>query len=161
MEANIKFSLFSKIITAVVFGLFIGIGLYCAFMRDPKGILVFIIFLILLIPSLYYSPKSIKVDDKTLTINSYLSKHKLLLSNIENVDYYLPMLGNLRICASGGLMGYWGIFRGMDIGNYMAYYGKSSECFLIRMKNGDKYVLGCENPFEMMEYIDSQLAKIN
>ena len=30
---------------------------------------------------------------------------------------------NFRICAAGGLMGFWGIFRGMDIGTYMAYYG--------------------------------------
>ena len=157
MEANVKFSLFSKIITIVVFGLLIGIGVYCAFSGDSKGMIVLIICLILLIPSLYYSPKSIKADDKTITINTYLSKHKLLISNIENVDYYLPVMGNLRICASGGLMGYWGIFRGMDIGNYMAYYGKSSDCFLVRMKNGDKYVLGCENPDAMMKYIESKL----
>ena len=157
MEANVKFSLFSKIITIVVFGLLVGIGVYCAVMADSKGIIVLIICLILLIPSLYYSPKSIKVDDKTLTINTYLSKHKLLISNIENVDYYLPMMGNLRICASGGLMGYWGIFRGMDIGNYMAYYGKSSDCFLVRMKNGDKYVLGCENSDSMMKYLENKL----
>ena len=161
MEANVKFSLFSKIITVCVFGLLVGLGVYCAFLGDSKGIIVLVISLILLIPSLYYSPKSIKVNDKILTINTYLSKHKLLISNIENVDYYLQMMGNLRICASGGLMGYWGIFRGMDIGNYMAYYGKSSDCFLVRMKNGDKYVLGCENPYEMMDYINSQLAKIN
>ena len=158
MEAKVKFSLFSKIITIIVFGLLIGIGVYYALMGDSKGIIVLIICLILLIPSLYYSPKSIKVDETNLTINTYLSKHKLLVSNIENVDYYLPMMGNLRICASGGLMGYWGIFRGMDIGNYMAYYGKSSDCFLVRMKNGDKYVLGCENPTEMIDYINSQLA---
>lgn len=157
MEANVKFSLFSKIITIGVFGLLVGIGAYCALMGEPKGIIVLFICLILLIPSLYYSPKSIKVDDTTLTINTYLSKHKLLIRNIENVDYYLPMMVNLRICASGGLMGYWGIFRGMDIGNYMAYYGKSSECFLVRMKNGDKYVLGCENPDAMMKYIESKL----
>ena len=161
MEANVKFSLFSKIITFGVFGLLIGFGGYCAVIGDSKGIIILIICLILLIPSLYYSPKSIKVDDNTLTINTYLSKHKLLLSNIENIDYYLPMMWNLRICASGGLMGYWGIFRGMDIGNYMAYYGKRSDCFLIRMKNGNKYVLGCENPYEMMDYINFQLAKIN
>ena len=157
MEANVQFSLFSKIITIVVFGLLIGIGVYCVFTGDSKGIIVLIICLILLIPSLYYSPKPIKVDDATLTINTYLSKHKLLISNIENIDYYLPMMVNFRICASGGLMGYWGIFRGMDIGNYMAYYGKSSDCFLVRMKNGDKYVLGCENPDTMMKYIESKL----
>ena len=77
---------------------------------------------------------------------------------MESIEPYLPKLGSLRVCASGGLMGYWGIFRGMDIGNYMAYYGKTSDCFLVKMKNGDKYVLGCENPYEMMEYIESQLA---
>ena len=52
-------------------------------------------------------------------------------------------------------MGYWGLFREGDVGRYMAYYGKASDCFMIRMKNGDKYVLGCKNPGEMVEYIKS------
>ena len=49
------------------------------------------------------------------------------------------------------------IFKEGDIGRYYAFYGKASDCFLIRLKNGDKYMLGCENPAEMVRYIRSQI----
>ena len=120
MESKVKLSIFSKIITILVFGLLLSASLFYAFIDESKDYIILIIFLILLIPSLYYSPTTIKVDDKNIIVNTYLSKNKLPLSNVESVEPYLPKMGSLRVCASGGLMGYWGIFRGMDIGNYMA-----------------------------------------
>lgn len=56
-------------------------------------------------------------------------------------------------------MGYWGIFREGDIGRYMACYGKGSDCFIIHLDNGDKYLLGCRNPEEMAAYIRSLIKK--
>ncbi|MCM1349257.1 MAG: hypothetical protein NC338_07590 [Firmicutes bacterium] len=51
------------------------------------------------------------------------------------------------------------LFKEADVGRYYAFYGKASDCFLIRMKNGDKYVLGCENPGAMVDYIKSTMKK--
>ena len=157
MKSKVKLSAFSKIITILIFALLGAISLYIAFMGETKDYIVLIIFLFLIIPSLYYSPTSIKVDDANITVKTYLRNHRIPLSDVKSVEPYLPWIGSWRICASGGLMGYWGIFRGMDIGNYVAYYGKSSECFLVRMKNGEKYVLGCENPYKIIDYINSKI----
>lgn len=77
--------------------------------------------------------------------------------DIDNVELFQPTMGAIRIFASGGFMGYWGMFREGDIGRYYAFYGKASDCFLIRMKNGDKYVLGCDNPSHMVAFIRSQI----
>ena len=59
-----------------------------------------------------------------------------------------------RICGSGGWFGYYGWFSEPSIGKYFAYYGKASDCFLVTLKDGKKYVLGCESPDEMVEVIN-------
>ena len=79
-----------------------------------------------------------------------------LMRKVESAERFQPTMGAIRIFASGGFMGYWGIFREGDIGRYYGFYGKASDCFLVRMKNGDKYVLGCKNPDEVVSYIRSQ-----
>ena len=81
------------------------------------------------------------------------------MRNVESVELFMPTMGAIRIFASGGFMGYWGIFREGDIGRYYGFYGKASDCFLVRMKNGDKYVLGCENPKIMVDYINANIGK--
>lgn len=86
-----------------------------------------------------------------------MRKQRLMMHNVESVELFQPTMGAIRIFGSGGYMGYWGIFRESDIGRYVAYYGKASDCFLVRMKNGDKYVLGCEHPRLMVNYISSQI----
>ena len=86
-----------------------------------------------------------------------MRKQRLMMRNVESVELFQPTMGAIRIFGSGGYMGYWGIFRESDIGRYVAYYGKASDCFLVRMKNGDKYVLGCENPRPMVNDISSQI----
>ena len=53
-------------------------------------------------------------------------------------------MGARRLFGSGGFFGYWGIFKEGDVGRYAAYFGKASDCFLVRMKNGDKYVVPAE-----------------
>ena len=35
---------------------------------------------------------------------------------------------------------------------------KASDCFLVRMKNGDKYVIGCADSSEMVNYIKRQIG---
>lgn len=81
------------------------------------------------------------------------------MRDVESVELFQPTMGSIRICASGGFMGYWGIFREGDIGRYYGFYGKASDCFLVRLKNGDKYVLGCNNHDKMVDYIYSQIGK--
>lgn len=92
-------------------------------------------------------------------MRSPLKVRRINLENIVSIEQFQPTLGAIRICGSGGFMGYWGIFKEGDIGRYYAFYGKSSDCFLIRMKNGDKYVLGCEKPEDTVNYILSEIGK--
>lgn len=113
------------------------------------------IALFMIIITLIYAPLEIGADPDFVTVRSVTRRQRIPLSRIESVELFKPTLGAYRLFASGGFMGYWGLFREGDVGRYMAYYGKASDCFMIRMNNGDKYVLGCKNPDEMVEYIKS------
>ena len=73
--------------------------------------------------------------------------------DISFVDTCHPSAGGLRICGSGGAFGYWGYFSDIMIGTYFGYYGSRSHCFLIRLRNGRQYVIGCDGPVALTGFI--------
>lgn len=156
MKSKISYSRFATFLTAI---LWVGLFVACiATVRDePKFFILLAIFLILYISALFFGAAYIKADNEYIFLGSILRGKKILMRDIESVERFQPTMGAIRICASGGFMGYWGIFREGDIGRYYGFYGKASDCFLVRMKNGDKYVLGCSEPDKMVEYIDSRI----
>lgn len=156
MKSKIRYSRYVAVGTAVIFAV---IFICCVAMvnEKPACYALLSIFLVLIFFALFYGVYYIKADASYVVLHSILWRKKILVRNIESVELFTPTMGAIRILGSGGFMGYWGLFKEGDIGRYYAFYGKSSDCFLVRMKNGDKYVLGCENPEKMVEYIKSQM----
>lgn len=158
MKSKVKLSTYCSVLTLIITVVLIGA---CVFTySEPIGFyLILSILLIIAVFSCLYAPIGIYANENNIFVRSVLKKHTLLMQNVESVELFQPTMGAIRLCASGGYMGYWGIFKEGDIGRYAAYYGKASDCFLVRMTNGDKYVLGCENPRAMVEYIKSNIKK--
>ena len=156
MKSKVRLSRYSLVVTFVILvALFVGCILT---VRERIPFLILLsMYLILIVTGLIYAPVSICADTETIVLKSILRRRRLLLRDVESVQMFSPTMGAIRIIGSGGFMGYWGIFKEGDIGRYMAFYGKASDCFLLRLKNGDKYVLGCENPQAMANYIQSRL----
>lgn len=96
-------------------------------------------------------PLSISVENGTLNINRPLRVKSIPLSSIESVKLFAPTKADKRICGSGGWFGYYGWFHEPSIGRYFAYYGNASDCFLVRLTDGKKYLPGCENPKEIAD----------
>ena len=159
MESKVKLSTFSLMLTLILTGVLIVAVSYFLWNHEDKGIISALILFFMLISGWLYGPVTITADEKSVTIKSVLRKQRLDISKIESVELFQPTIGSIRIFASGGYMGYWGVYRGY-IGRYIAYYGKASDCFLINMKNGGKYVLGCENPEEMVNFINSKIKSL-
>lgn len=103
--------------------------------------------------SLFYAPLSISIDKDNLNINRSLRIKSIPLSDIKSVEMCPPTVSEKRICGSGGWFGYWGWFKEPSIGKYFAYYGKASDCFLVKLKDGRQYMLGCENPAIIVKFI--------
>ena len=156
MTSKVQLSKFAYILTLII-NIILIICCVSMIRETPEFWIVFGLLTLLLFLGLLYGPTQIIANQDSIIVKTYLLKHKILVGDIESVELFQPTMGSIRLFASGGYFGYWGVFRDGCIGTYAGYYGKSSDCFLIRMKNGSKYVLGCQNPDEMVEYIQSQI----
>ena len=108
--------------------------------------------------ALFYMPLSISVKNGFLNINRPLKIKSIPIDQIKSAAPCPKTIYGRRICGSGGWFGYYGWFSAPAIGRYFAYYGKRSDRFLLSLKDGKKYILGCDSPEEMVAYINNQIA---
>lgn len=156
MKSRVNLSSYCKILTGIIFVTFTVI---CVTSYSEKALFYCMVGILAVIVStgLLYAPRSITADDNGIKVSSCLKSHGIAIEEIASVELYQPTMGAIRVWASGGFMGYWGTFRERDTGKYTAYYGKSSDCFMVILTTGKKYVLGCENPQAMVDYIKANL----
>lgn len=156
MKSRVNQSTFSFILTILVIGLLVA-GSICTYGTD-KFILLLAVTVTVLTAGMIYSPMSVSADEDEINVHSPFKIHSIPMRRVVAVERFQPTMGCKRLFGSGGFMGYWGIFREGDVGRYMAYYGQASHCFMVRLDNGDKYVLGCKDVDAMVEYIKSQIT---
>ena len=157
MKQQVKINAFSLITTIACIALFIG-----AIFTKPEiwwQISWSVFVAILLIISLCYMPISIGADENAIYINRSLKIKAIPMTDLKSVQLHTPSLKTIRVCGSGGFLGNWGWFSEHGVGKYFAYYGKRNDCFLVELKNGRKYMLGCKNAPEMVEYIAKRIKK--
>ena len=154
MKQPVILSAFSLIITIVSNALILSI----MFLNNPPvyvQISLGVIWGMTVLASLFYMPISISADQTAIYINRSLRIKAIPIQDVASVKLCPPTMGAIRICGSGGFFGYWGWFKERDLGKYFAYYGRSSDCFLVEFKDGRKYMLGCKNAPKMVEYIQT------
>lgn len=159
MKSKVVLSRYSLAVTVITF-VAVVIGCFATVHEKLPFAILLGVFILLLFFALFYGVSYIQADSEYIIKGSLLKKSRILMRDVASVELFQPTLGAIRIYGSGGFFGYWGIFREGDIGRYSAFYGKASDCFLVSMKNGDKYVLGCQNPSEMMAFIKSSVPNI-
>lgn len=159
MKHKVKLSVFSIVETLIVLALLAGLIWYFAD-KDKEGILYVLSACVAAwcLLALYYAPMAVSVNEKNLCVHRNLEVKCIPLSEIESIKLCQPTMAERRICGSGGFCGYWGWFSERDLGKYFAYYGKASDCFFVILKDGRKYMLGCENPGEIVEAIEKRIA---
>ncbi len=131
----------------------------CAILRgNTLWILPCAMVCIFCLAALFYAPMSISADDSKLSIHRPLRIKDIPLSDIAEIRLCPPTMAARRICGSGGFLGYWGWFSERDLGRYFAYYGKASDCFLVTLRDGKKYMLGCTSPAEMVTFVSKRCS---
>lgn len=160
MKKRVELSAYCWIITALTIALLCGIFVYILNKSDNDLAVVTlgVIITLLLFLTLFFMPVSISLENDALNINRPIRRKRIPLSDIKNVKLCPPTMGAKRICGSGGFFGWYGWFSEGDLGKYFAYYGKASDCFLVTLKSGQKYMLGCTDAPEMVEAILSMLS---
>lgn len=160
MNKKVELSTYCCIITALTTAMICGIFAYI--LKQPESnvaaciLSVAVIFMFL--ATLFYMPLSITLDDISLNINRPLKIKSIPLTEIEDVRLCPPTMGAKRICGSGGVFGWYGWFSEQDLGRYFAYYGKASDCLIVTLKDGKKYMLGCKDAPEMAQAIKAKIG---
>ena len=147
------FSIVTSLICIAVFVALMFIG------NPPQYVQIFLaaVLVMMLLSGLFYMPISVESNKTAIQINFSLRIKTIPMQDVKSVKICQPTMGAIRICGSGGFMGYWGWFKERDLGKYFAYYGRSRDCFLVELKNGRKYMLGCDNAPKIVECIESFL----
>lgn len=159
MKNKVKYSLYSLAITVIVLILSV-IGVISLRDNTDKLVLFCLIMGSIIIAGLFYCPVSVEANDTKIKLYRLLAKPiAFAYDDIQKVDVCYPSFGGLRLCASGGCFGYWGYFNDTAIGTYFGYYGSRSYCFLVKLKNGRQYVLGCEDSVAMVNHIKMRMQK--
>ncbi len=159
MKKHVVLSSYCWIISVLSTALICGMFVYTVNIPDSNpavyiwGAAVIVLFL----SALCFMPLSISVDNENLNILRPLKIKSIPLSDIAEVRLCPPSMGAIRICGSGGWFGWYGWFKEKDLGKYFAYYGKASDCFLVTLKNGKKYMLGCKDAPEMVNAIKEKI----
>lgn len=156
MKSKVKLSTYCKVITSVV-TIALMTGIIMMWGEGDKWILLCVITVGLIGSALFYSPRSLEAGDSVLKIHRILRTKEIPYTAIVSVDRCLPSAGGIRLCGSGGYMGYWGYFHDMMIGAYFGYYGAYDQCMLLRLRNGRQYVVSCVEPDLMASAIRSHL----
>ena len=144
---------------------FITIAVTCLFVcmtvgQAGKGNIVTAILFgaglsILFVAALLYGPLWVGVEDGTLMVRRPLRMLRIPVSDIADIRLHKPTMGEKRLLGSGGWFGYWGWFMEADTGRYFAYYGRASDCFMVTLKDGRKYLLGCKDPEKIIDKISN------
>ena len=116
------------------------------------------VIILLSLSTLFFMPLSISLDSQRLSIHRPLKIKSIPLSEIAEVRLCSPTMNAVRICGSGGWFGWYGWFKEKDLGKYFAYYGKASDCFLVTLKDGKKYMLGCKDAPEIVDAIKNRIT---
>lgn len=158
MKQKVKLSTYSILISTVGMAILIGV-IILEFKQKHEAAAFFgatgLAFLC--VTALIYAPLSISVDDSKLNVNRIIFTKSIPFTDIKSVALCTPTMSERRIFGSGGWLGYWGKCYEPSIGNYFAYYGKASECFLVKLKDGKQYLLGCENPSTIVESVKRKI----
>ncbi len=159
MKNKVVLSSYSAVISGM-FIILVALSIY-TFTRNDRmveTIAIIVAGLTIFSGAMWYAPLSIRLQNGILSVHRLLRTKKFPVADIESVELCPPTMATRRIVGSGGFMGYWGWFKERDLGKYFAYYGKASDCFLVTLKNGKKYMLGCKNAPTMVEALKKGIS---
>lgn len=159
MKRKVKFSIFCKGITAVVYAVLVA-AIWNEYGKGNEWLWILLIGAALTLFGLYYAPTSVEAAEEAVKLRRPLATKSIPYEDIASVETCYPSPGGLRLCASGGFMGYWGYFTDIVIGNYFGYYGRADQAFLITTHAGNKYVLSCDDRDAMVTAIGRRIEAI-
>ena len=109
--------------------------------------------------ALCFTPMYVDADDNYVRIRRPFKTRNIRMDEIESAEpYQVSPKASKKAFRSSPIraFGKWGHYKDDKIGEYFAYYGKPDNTVLIKLKNGQKYVVGGTDAKAMADYINSK-----
>jgi hypothetical protein len=160
VKVNTRWNNQVRIITVIVaiLAIFVEITLISKYADNSYFGILAIILAVALGAFVLNAPLSITLNDSQLVLKKILGKTVIKYNHIDSISPYVRDGSDIRVFGSGGFCGYVGIFSNRKIGKYIAYVGDPKQSFLVKTKNGKKYVFSCENVEIVIDTVKKYLS---
>jgi len=131
----------------------------------PLELFITITFLLLtttfgiLIGTFLFSPRGYEITLDGIVVKRYLGSFKIPYDRIIDARRVKWTWKGMRLCASGGLHGFFGLFKIAGVGNVWMYVKNRSKMILIKTVNGTQYVISPEDPDEFLRKLGEISSK--
>ncbi len=149
---------FTNITTAVISFILAGI-LFLPIVFKSENILNYpYILLFIILPIYFFSfafrPIKYEITDGKVIINRMLANIKISFSDIKEIHQInnLSIFSTVRIFASGGFFGYFGIFWNLKYGRMNFYATRRNNALMIISNENVKFVITPNEPNVFLEY---------
>ena len=147
------------VIITTLYNLLILSMVYNAFRSSI--IVLEIISLVFLISPSFFIPLRLVVTEKSLRIWRPIGKVEISLEDIKSCtiigDSRSIFDKTIRTFGSGGLYGFIGHFKHDKYGKMRMFVTHTKQCFLIRMKDGQHFVISSPKREEIVEFISQRI----
>ncbi len=108
-----------------------------------------------------FSPRSYELTLSGIVIRRIWRSFEIPYTEIEEAKRINWSWAGIRLYASGGLYGYFGLFKFRDLGRVWVYVTNRHNVVLLRTRSGTQYMLSPEDPEAFLEKLKAILAKMN
>ncbi len=149
-KINVHWSWWVRITTIVVTVALLGLLNYSLnkFMIDSddyEALLISVTVFILYGVFMINAPISVRLTTQYFELKKIVGSIRIEYTAISYIGRYTPTLSDMKMFSSGGLWGFVGVFRNLDIGSYNAFIGDMQQSFLIKTVEGRVYVFSVED----------------
>jgi hypothetical protein len=127
MQFRASYDTTTKLISAAVFIMFLGIAV------DTSSLIAEGIFALIFLAAYAWSPTSYAVDNGDVVIRRLIGNVRIPVSGTREVRLATreDLSGSMRVFGSGGLFGYYGLFRNSKLGNSNWYVTDRSHAVVL------------------------------
>lgn len=114
------------------------------------GVAVIALLVVTVAVSLALTPLKIIIDDRQLIIKRVVGSKKIDKDAITEACKQEFTPADIRVFGNGGLFSYIGWYYSRRKGYYYCYLRSRNNLVFVETRNGRKYMLGCDNPDNLL-----------
>lgn len=149
---------------AITVGTIVGLAALLAFISwlaitEPKPassialVVVYVVVISIMVVPFLFSPKGFYVTPQGVVVKRVLRSFLIPHAEIKRVERVSWTWRGIRLRASGGLYGYFGLFWLSELGRVWMYVTNRRSLVLIESRGGVKYIISPEDPDSFVEIL--------